>query len=122
MSHIVTIETQVRDPVAIRAACSRLGLDPPTFGEARLFSESKTGWVVQLPKWRYPVVCDCNTGRLEFDNYEGHWGDRARLDQFLQAYAVERATIEARKNGHSVTEQKLDNGSVKLTIHVGGAA
>ncbi|MCM2371089.1 hypothetical protein [Aporhodopirellula aestuarii] len=52
---------------------------------------------------------------------EGHWGDRARLDQFLQAYAVERATIEARKNGHSVTEQKLDNGSIKLTIRVGGA-
>ncbi len=87
-----------------------------------MFSGSKTGWVVQLERWRYPVVCDCNTGRVEFDNYEGHWGDRARLDQFLQAYAVERATIEARRNGHSVTEQKLDNGCVKLTIRVGGAA
>jgi hypothetical protein len=97
-------------------------LEPPKFGEAKLFSEAKTGWIVQLPKWRYPVVCDVNTGRVEFDNYEGQWGDRARLDQFLQAYAVERATVEARRNGHTVTEQPLVDGAIKLTINVGGAS
>ncbi len=122
MSHVVEIQTQVRDPVSIRSACSRLKLAEPHFGEARLFSGAKTGWVIQLEKWRYPVVCDVNTGKVEFDNYEGHWGDRARLDQFLQAYAVERATIEARRNGHSVIEQPLADGSIKLTINVGGAA
>lgn len=122
MSHVVSVQTVCRDPIAIRVACSRLGLDPPTHGEAKLFSESKTGWLVKLPNWRYPVVCDCNTGCLEFDNYEGNWGDRARLDQFLQAYAIEKATLEARKNGHSVTEQSLEDGSIKLTINVGGAA
>ncbi|MCD0458623.1 DUF1257 domain-containing protein [Roseiconus lacunae] len=122
MSHIVTIETQVRDPGAIRAACSRLQLASPTFGEAKLFSESKTGWIVHLPKWRYPVVADVNTGTLAYDNYEGRWGDPARLGQFLQAYAIERATLEARRNGNSVSEQQLTDGSVKLTIDVGGAA
>ena len=122
MSHVVEIRTQVRDPVAIRAGCARLKLQEPTYGAAKLFSDTKTGWIVQLDKWRYPVVCDVNTGKVEFDNFEGRWGDRAMLDQFLQAYAVERAKLEARKNGHSVTEQQLTDGSVKLTIDVGGAA
>jgi hypothetical protein len=35
-------------------------------------------------------------------------------------YAVERAKIEARKKGHHVTEQSLSDGSIKLTIRVGG--
>jgi hypothetical protein len=37
-------------------------------------------------------------------------------------YAVERAKIEARKKGHTVTEQTLPSGEIKLTIRVGGAA
>ena len=39
-----------------------------------------------------------------------------QLDRFLQAYAVEKARIEARKKGHAVTEQSLADGSIKLTI------
>jgi hypothetical protein len=49
------------------------------------------------------------------------WGDQQQLDRFLQAYAVEKARIEARKKGHSVVEQTLPNGAIKLTIQVGGA-
>lgn len=92
------------------------------FGAAKLFSGSKTGWQVQLPEWRYPVVIDVNTGHMDFDDFEGRWGDRQHLNRFLQAYAVEMTKIEARKKGHSVTEQTLADGSIKLTVQVGGAA
>jgi hypothetical protein len=34
--------------------------------------------------------------------------------------AVEKAKIEARKRGHSVFEQPLADGSIKLTIQVAG--
>ena len=61
-------------------------------------------------------------GRVHFDNYEGRWGDPVHLDRLTQAYAVERAKIEARRNGHSVIEQPLNDGSIKLVIGVGGAA
>jgi hypothetical protein len=44
------------------------------------------------------------------------------LDAFLQAYAVEKAKLEARRQGHVVTEQQLSDGSIKLSIQVGGAA
>ncbi len=122
MSHIVEIQTEVRDVASIRAACQRLQIQTPVYGEAELFSGSKTGWQVKLPDWRYPVVCDVNTGKIDFDNYDGHWGEQAQLDSFLQAYAVERAKIEARRKGHTVTEQSLADGSVKLSIEVAGGA
>jgi hypothetical protein len=121
MSHIVSIQTEVRDPVAIRSACDRLRLPEPVFGQMKLFSSTATGWAVRLPDWRYPIVCDVNTAKIAFDNYGGRWGDQVQLDRFLQGYAVEKAKIEARKKGHSVSEQALEDGSVKLTIHVGGA-
>jgi hypothetical protein len=118
----VQIQTEVRDPVAITAACQRLKLAAPVFGTAQLFSEAKTGWQVQLPDWRYPVVVDVNTGQVGYDNYEGRWGDQRRLDEFIQMYSVEKAKCEARKRGHSVTEQTLADGSIKLTVQVGGGA
>ncbi len=50
------------------------------------------------------------------------WGDQAQLDRLLQMYAVEKAKLEANRRGHTVTEQALADGSIKLTIQVGGAA
>lgn len=50
------------------------------------------------------------------------WGENRYLDLFLQAYAVERTRQEAHRKGYSVTEQSLSDGSVKLTVQVGGAA
>ncbi|PQO28938.1 DUF1257 domain-containing protein [Blastopirellula marina] len=120
MSHIVSIQTEVRDPVAIRYACDRLRLPKPVFGKTKLFSQSATGWAVQLPDWRYPIVCDVATAKIAFDNYEGRWGDRAHLNRFLQRYATEKAKLEAVKQGHSVIEQTLDDGCVKLTVNVRG--
>src|SRR6185503_17749667 len=100
MSHIVQIHTQVRDPVAIDAACRRLNLPESKFGAARLFSGEVLGWQVQLPDWRYPVVCDTALGTVHYDNFEGRWGDPKQLDRFLQGYAIEKARLEARKLGH----------------------
>ncbi|WP_437191543.1 DUF1257 domain-containing protein [Planctomicrobium sp. SH527] len=119
MSHIVHIQTEVRDPVAIRAACDRLQLPEPIYGAAQLFSSTATGWQVRLPEWRYPVVCDVTTSRVAYDNFEGRWGRRQELDRFLQGYAVEKAKIEARRKNYTVSEQSLADGSFKLTIQTG---
>ena len=120
MSHVVEIRTEVRDAVALRAACVRLQLSPPTEGTFRLYSGTAAGLGVNLPAWRYPVVCDPATGQLRYDNYGGQWGDQSQLDQLLQAYAVEKTRIEARRHGHTVTEQSLADGSIRLTVQVGG--
>lgn len=122
MSHIVQIQTEVRDPVAVRSACDRLKLPLPTQGEFTLFSAKAVGLGVELPGWRYPVVCDTSSGQIHFDNYGGRWGEQSRLDAFLQRYALEKASIEARRKGHTVLEQPLEDGSIKLTVQIGGAA
>jgi hypothetical protein len=119
LSHIVQIQTQVRDPLGIRAACQRLRLEPPVYGEAKLFSGTRTGWNVRLTGWEYPLVCDVERGQLSYDHYEGRWGDPQQLDRFLQAYAVEKAKLEARRQGHTVAEQPLADGTIRLTIQVG---
>ena len=122
MSHIVEIRTEVRDEAAVQAACQRLKLDPPTRQTVKLYSGEATGVVVKLPGWRYPAVFDTFSGQTRYDNYEGRWGKQEQLDRFLQAYAVEKARIEARRKGHTITEQSLTDGSIKLTVQVGGAA
>ena len=122
MSHIVEIITEVRDEAAVQSACSRLHLPRAKRGTFELYSSTETGLAIELPHWKYPVVANTNTGELRYDNYQGRWGSQESLDQLLQMYAVEKAKIEARKKGHTVTEQRLDSGSIKLTVNVGGAA
>jgi hypothetical protein len=122
MSHIVSIQTKIRDPHALAAACRRLGLEEPVQGTATLFTAQATGLLVKLPGWHYPVVADLASGEVKFDNYNGHWGAQADLDRLMQIYAVEKARAEARRLGHSVTEQSLSDGSIKLTIEVTGGA
>ena len=119
MSHIVTVETQIRDPAALAAACSRLQLAPPQQRSVQLFSSTATGLAVDLPGWKYPVVCDITQGRVQFDNYHGQWGAQSQLDRLLQAYAAEMILLEARRRGHTITEQSLADGSIRLTVQVG---
>ena len=121
MSHIVTIATQIRDPLALAAACRRLGLEQPVEGMARLFSGQATGWIVRLPGWRFPVVADARSGQLSYDNYNGAWGRQGELDRLMQAYAVEKTRLEARRKGHTVLERPLPDGSIQLQIQIGGA-
>jgi hypothetical protein len=116
MSHIVSIQSKVRDPIAITSACARLNLPTPVQGTAKLFSGECAGLLVQFPGWQYPAVIDTQTGTVKFDNFNGRWGDQQYLDRFLQMYAVEKAKLEARKKGYFVTEQTVSDGSIKLQI------
>lgn len=121
MSHIVEVQTEIRDVEALSRACRRLELSTPVFQTAQLFTGAVTGHCVELPGWRYPLVCDLERGKLAFDNYEGRWGNRVELDKLLQAYAVEKARLEAERVGHTVVEAPVADGAIKLTIHVGAA-
>lgn len=116
MSHTVTIATKVKDSVAIASACQRLGLAAPIQGAARLYSGEVDGLVVQLPGWQYPAVIDTATGNINYDNLEGAWGNQRELDKFLQAYAVEKVRLEARRQGFMIHEQALADGAIKVQV------
>ena len=96
-----------------------MGLPVPIHRTVQLYNAKATGLAVELPDWRYPVVCQTETGEIHYDNYEGRWGEQRHLDRLKQIYAVEKAKSEARKAGHSVTERQLENGSIKLQIFAG---
>ena len=121
MSHVVKIQTKIHDPKAVFAACERLHLPTPAVKTVELFSESVTGLAVNLPDWLFPVVVDTLTGSIRFDNYGGRWGKQDELNGFLQAYAVEKTRLEARKQGHTIHEQTLDDGSIRLQVFEGQA-
>ena len=116
MSHVVSLQTRVHDPAAIAAACRRLGLAEPVHGKARLYGGEAEGLLLELPGWRYAAVIDTASGVVAYDNFSGRWGEQRHLNGFLQAYAVERAKLEARKKGFQVSEQSLQDGSIKVQI------
>ncbi|MCA9069692.1 MAG: DUF1257 domain-containing protein [Planctomycetaceae bacterium] len=116
MSHIVQIQTELRDPAAVASACTRLGLPMPQHRTVDLFNGQATGLAVELPGWKYPVVCQTETGRIQYDNFGGRWGEQRHLDRLMQLYAVEKTRSEAHKQGYTVTEQQLDDGSIKIQI------
>ena len=119
MSHIVTVATKIQDPVAVAAACRRLNLPAPVQGTAELYSGEARGLIVQLPGWQYPLAIDISTGTIQYDNFGGQWGEEKQLHRFLQAYAVEKAKIEAQRKGLHVSEEQLQDGSIKLQIREG---
>ncbi len=122
MSHIVTIQVEVRDLDAVKSACRRLHLKEPAYGKATLFETEVEGILVELPDWIFPIVCVLDTGELKYDNFNQAWGEQKHLDRFVQTYCIEKATLEVRRKGYSVVEQSLGDGSVKLTVNMGGAA
>ena len=118
MSHIVSIQTQIRDRAAVEAACLRLQWPEPEQGSFRLFNSTVEGLGVRAPRWQYPIVCELQTGQLHYDNFEGRWGDPKHLDKFKQAYAIEKTKLEARRQGRSVFETQLEDGSVQLVVEI----
>ena len=85
-------------------------------GQPRLAEATITEALVSLPGWNYPAVIDTESGEVRFDHYEGKWGDPKEMDRLLQAYAVEKTKLEARKKGHAVSEHLLQDGSIRVQI------
>jgi hypothetical protein len=115
-SSMFQIQTRIRDPVAMAAACRRLGLPEPVQGTAQFPSGEARGLLVHLTGWRFPLVIDTESGTVRFDVLQFERGEEAQLQRFLQAYAVERCRLESQKKGEHLSEQRLQDGSIKLQI------
>lgn len=122
MSHIVTIKTEVRDAEAVSLACKRPGLEEPRHGTAQLFEGEGDRAAGQTAGLGLPRRRRHRHGAGPLRQLRGQWGDPSHLNAFVQSYAICKANLEARKRGHSVHETGLPDGSVKLTISVGGSS
>lgn len=125
MSHIVSFETKVRNVETLHITAQRMGLPKPKHRANYRMRSGKivSGIAVQLPDWTKPVIFDCETGSVEFDNFspyteshpqvrsgkkqvgdDGRWGDTAHLNQFVDEYLGTEMMLQAEKEGHIVTE------------------
>ena len=121
MSHVVTIDTKLKDPAALAAACTRLKLPEPKRETVKFFDGAEhEGLAVRPPGFVYPVIVR-ESGEVKLDTYNGRWGDDAFLGRLKQAYAVEAAKLQAKQRGHRIAETPLPDGTVKLTVTAGAA-
>lgn len=116
MSHLVTINIELKDKQATIAACNRLGWQVKENTQI-VYADGKNpkGTVIYIPGWRYPITIT-NDGNVVGDNYNGAWGDPAKLNQLKQAYGAEVVWIMARRQGRSVYESQNQDGSLILTV------
>jgi hypothetical protein len=122
MSHFTTIQTQVRDLEALRAACAELGLELCTDTQARGYNGNRVpGEAVIRLKGPYDIAlnrqADGSFG-MTTDWWNGHVEREvgANYGRLVQLYGVHKATREARSKGYGVRRQALKDGSIKLSI------
>lgn len=114
MSHIATIEIQIKDPEALAEACREMGATITHNATVQVFETSVTGTAIQLPGWVYPVVL--RGTELLYDNYNGSWGDIAHLKRLRQLYTTKATIRAARRMGRRVIAQEERNGRIRLTL------
>ncbi len=122
MSHWTTVQTQIRDINALRAACAELNLPLLQNAEARGYGNNRLEgqYVIRLngpydialhqqPDGTYSLLTDWWNGHVEAEVGRN-------FGRLLQLYAVHKATIEARKRGLSIQRKLLKNGAIQLSI------
>lgn len=122
MSHFTTIQTQIRDISALRAACSELGLTITPNTQARGYGSNriKGDLVIRLngpydiavneqPDGSFGLTCDWWGGHVEKEVGKNY-------GRLLQLYGVCKAQAEAKRKGYTTRRQTLKDGSIKLTI------
>jgi hypothetical protein len=127
MSHIQTIEIEITDITALKSACKRLGLewkqDQKTFkwwGK----EDSKCDHAISVPGATYEIGVLKNVGMkgftLQVDYYDGKVTEKIGQlgGLFKQAYALEKAKLEAIKKGYSVREHRINDKQIELRITV----
>ena len=117
MSHVTTVQTEIKDRTALMMASKQLKIQFRTGKHTvQLYSGNvECDFSFQLPGWRYAVAAMAD-GSLKLDSYGGHWGDQKELDKLKQAYGVEVATKKAKSMGYLIQKKVKQDGTVQLTL------
>ena len=122
MSHFVTVETQLRDIAALKAACRELGLDVQQNAAARGYGHNRQhgDFVIKL-KGPYDIAVNRQpdgTFGLTADQWQGQVAKEVgqNFAKLMRLYSAHKVMLEARRKGHTVRRQDLKDGSIKLTV------
>lgn len=131
MSHYSEVQIEFRDRAALIAALERLGFK----GKVEIHQEAKSLYGYQGDRREqqgHIIIRRQHVGQAandigfqrqsdgayrawisDFDRKENGYNE-AWLGRLKQAYGVEKAKVEAKKKGYRVTEQKQDDGRIRL--------
>jgi uncharacterized protein YodC (DUF2158 family) len=136
MSHFTQISAEIRDLEALRVAVTRCGGEIVENAECRWYNGAQRKEIVIKLPGQYDAALERQADgsyRLTADWYQGHvsqyLGENG--DNLLQLYAVEKAKVEGRRRGFTVTERQEgedilvtlrdpEGGALKVWCHVGG--
>ena len=130
MSHYSEVQIEFRDGAALVAALNRLGFQ----GKVEVHQEAKSlygyqgdrreqqGHIIIRRQHVGSAANDIGFQRYSDGMYRAYISDFDRsngyndawLGKLKQAYGVERAKAEAKKKGYRVSEQKQDDGRIRL--------
>lgn len=118
MSHTYNIRTEIRDRIALEAACEKLGIKVLDGQTHHLYGGTEKGIGIKIPGWNYPVVVKDN-GTLAYDDYNGSWGNKQDLTKLTAYYGLEKSKIEAEAEGYTVEEsfnEKTQELELEITV------
>jgi hypothetical protein len=133
MSHYSEVAIELTDEGCLVAALCRLGFE----GKVEVHREARPLYGYQgdvRPQKAHIIIRRQHVGRAandlgfekqadgrfrvwvsEFDQSHNGYND-AWLGRLKQAYGIEKVRREAKKRGYRLTEQKQDNGTVRLVL------
>jgi hypothetical protein len=133
MSHYCEVAIELTDEGCLVAALNRLGFQ----GKVEVHREAQTlyGYMGDArPQKAHIIIRRQHVGRAandlgferqadgkyrvwvsEFDQSRNGY-DNAWLGRLKQAYGIEKVRKEAKKRGYRLTEQKQENGTVRLVL------
>ncbi|MBW1992301.1 MAG: DUF1257 domain-containing protein [Deltaproteobacteria bacterium] len=134
MSHYCEVQIELRDEAALVAALARLGFKREVI-EVHQTPQTLYGWqndaraqkahVIIRRQHVGPAANDLGFERQadgryriwvsEYDRDRNGYND-AWLGRLKQAYGIEKTRLEAKKRGYRVSEQKMDDGRVRLVL------
>lgn len=98
MSHTISIRIEVKDKNALGVSVVELNGVVLGEGTHSLFQGKEVGYGFTLPAWTFPLVLK-ESGELAYDDFGGHWGDKADLGRLMELYAVHAAKAAAEAQG-----------------------
>jgi hypothetical protein len=112
----MNIRTEIRDRIALEAACKELGIKILEGNSHHLYGGTEYGIGLKIPGWNYPVVVKDN-GTLAFDDYKGSWGNKQDLTKLMAYYGLEKSKAEAEDQGYTV-EESYNSQTQELELEI----
>jgi hypothetical protein len=92
------VVTTVHDPRAVVAACRAVGLARPVERGQWWEGREVYGWVVRLPRLRFPIICDTLRGLIFYHAVDNAFPRYAHLMRFVHRCYDFQADLRRRGN------------------------